>query len=96
VRQATRALDRQIILLVAASIAMARALETTGGANFLAFHLVQALAGQSAAVILSAMFLLVAVLTNVLSNNATALLFTPIAISTAGEIGASPSPLSTP
>jgi di/tricarboxylate transporter len=92
VRQAARALDPQIILLVAASIAMARALETTGGASFLAHHLVQALSGQSAAVILSAMFLLVAVLTNVLSNNATALLFTPIAISTAGVIGADPIP----
>ena len=92
VRQATRALDRQIILLVAASIAMARALETTGGASFLAMHLVQALAGQEAAVILSAMFLFVALVTNVLSNNATALLFTPIAISTASEIGADPIP----
>ncbi|MFW6076761.1 MAG: SLC13 family permease, partial [Hyphomicrobiales bacterium] len=90
VRQAARALDPQIILLIAASIAMAQALDTTGGAGFLAHHLVQALAGQSTAVILSAMFLLVAVLTNVLSNNATALLFTPIAISTATEIGADP------
>ena len=90
VRQATRALDRKIILLVAASIAMAQALETTGGAGFLAHQLVQALVGQQTAVILSAMFLLVAVLTNLLSNNATALLFTPIAISTAGEIGADP------
>jgi di/tricarboxylate transporter len=92
VRQAARALDSQIILLVAASIAMARALETTGGASFLARHLVEALAGQSAIVILSAMFLLVALLTNVLSNNATALLFTPIAIGTAAEIGADPVP----
>jgi di/tricarboxylate transporter len=92
VRQATRALDRQIILLVAASIAMARALETTGGASFLAMHLVQALAGQEAAVILSAMFLFVALVTNVLSNNATAMLYTPIAISTASEIGADPIP----
>jgi di/tricarboxylate transporter len=90
VRQATRALDRQIILLVAASIAMAAALEATGGARFLASHLVQALAGQEPAVVLSAMFLLVAVLTNVLSNNATALLFTPIAISTAGQLGVGP------
>jgi di/tricarboxylate transporter len=90
VRQATRALDRQIILLVAASIAMAEALEATGGARFLASHLLLALAGQEPAVVLSAMFLLVAVLTNVLSNNATALLFTPIAISTAGQLEVGP------
>lgn len=42
--------------------------------------------------IVSALFLLVALLTNVLSNNATALLFTPIAISTANQLGADPVP----
>jgi di/tricarboxylate transporter len=76
---------------VAASIAMARALETTGGASFLAL-IWSRRSPARAIVILSAMFLLVAVLTNVLSNNATALLFTPIAISTAAEIGADPVP----
>jgi di/tricarboxylate transporter len=90
VRQATRALDRQIILLIAASIAMAMALDRTGGAHFLAARLTEALSGSGNLVILSAIFLLVAVLTNLLSNNATALLFTPIAISTAAESGVSP------
>ena len=39
-------------------------------------------------VLLSALFVLIAILTNVLSNNATAVLFTPIAISAARAIDA--------
>jgi len=87
VRQAARAFDRQIYLLIAASLAMALPLEATGGAAFLAHGVVNTLGDASPAMLLSAMFALVAVLTNVLSNNATAVLFTPIAASTAAEIG---------
>ena len=36
------------------------------------------------------MFLLIAIMTNFLSNNATAVLFTPIAIKTANELGVDP------
>ena len=39
-------------------------------------------------VLLSSLFILIAILTNVLSNNATAVLFTPIAISAAAAINA--------
>ncbi len=88
--QAARAIDRRIVLLIAASIAMAQALDKTGGAAFLAHGMVGQLAAYSNAVILSALFLIVAVLTNLLSNNATALLFTPIAISIAASLGVSP------
>ncbi|HSM18865.1 MAG TPA: SLC13 family permease, partial [Hyphomicrobiales bacterium] len=87
VRQAARAFDRQIYLLIAASLAMALPLEATGGAAFLAHGVVNALGDASPAMVMSAMFVLVAVLTNVLSNNATAVLFTPIAANTAAEIG---------
>jgi di/tricarboxylate transporter len=41
---------------------------------------------------LSGFFLVVAVMTNVLSNNATAVLFTPIAISLAHGLGVDPFP----
>ncbi len=90
--QASRAIDRQIVLLIAASIAMAQALDKTGGAQFVAQGLVDILQGQSVPIILSALFLVIAVLTNLLSNNATALLFTPIAISMAASLGVSPTP----
>lgn len=90
VRQAGRAFDRQIYLLIAAALAMALPLEATGGAAFLANTVVASLAGESPLLVLSVLFALVAVLTNILSNNATAVLFTPIAIRTAEQIGADP------
>lgn len=92
VRQAARAFDRQIYLLIAASLAMALPLEATGGAMFLAQGVVNALNGASPALLLSAIFALVALLTNLLSNNATAVLFTPIAAGTAAELGVDPMP----
>ena len=91
-RQAVRAIDRQIVMLVGASIAMAMALDATGGANYLASGIVGIFGQWGALATMSAMFLLIACLTNVLSNNATALLFTPIAISTARELGHDPIP----
>ncbi len=87
-QQAARAFERQIFLLVGASIAAAIALERTGGAKLIADTAVTAMEGSSPALILSGMFALVAVLTNLLSNNATAVLFTPIAIGIADGIGA--------
>ncbi|WP_265515491.1 SLC13 family permease [Nitratireductor luteus] len=88
--QAGRAFDRQIFLLVGSSIAAATALEQTGGAMLIADTAVDLLKDQSAVVILSGYFAVVAVLTNLLSNNATAVLFTPIGIGIAHAIGAPP------
>ncbi|WP_048647663.1 SLC13 family permease [Nitratireductor soli] len=86
--QAGRAFDRQIFLLVGSAIAAATALERTGGANLIADGAVALLADQSPAIILSGYFAVVAVLTNLLSNNATAVLFTPIGLGIATAIGA--------
>lgn len=88
IRQARRAFDSRIFMLVGVSIALASALEMTGGAAFLADTLVALTAGGGAAMLLSALFALIAVLTNVMSNNATAVLFTPIAVSAAVTTGA--------
>lgn len=90
IRQASRAVDRRIFMLVGAALAMGTSLEFTGGAAYLAHLLVEALEGASAGVMLSAFFLLVALMTNVLSNNATAVLFTPIAVNLARELGIDP------
>jgi di/tricarboxylate transporter len=90
IRQAMRAIDSRIFMLVGASLAAAVALEGTGGANAIATGLVDVLHGASAQVMLSALFFIVMILTNFLSNNAAAVLFTPIAIKLAEQIGQSP------
>lgn len=86
-QQAARAFDRQIFLLVGSSIAAATALEQTGGARLIAETAVTAMAGQGPVVLLSGLFLVIAILTNFLSNNATAVLFTPIALDMAERTG---------
>lgn len=89
-RQAFRAIDPKIATAIAAALAMSIALRETGGAAFLAQNMVALFAGQGALVILSMLFLVAALMTNVISNNAVAVLFTPIAIDLATEVGASP------
>jgi len=90
IRQASRAVDRRIFLLIGAALAMGTSLQATGGASYLAETMLILLEGSSVAVILSAFFLLIAVLTNMLSNNATAVLFTPIAINISNQLGVDP------
>lgn len=89
-RQAFRAIDPKIATAIAAALAMSIALRETGGAAFLAHGMVSIFAGQGAIVILSLLFLIAALMTNVISNNAVAVLFTPIAIDLANEVGAAP------
>ncbi len=90
--QAARAFDRQIYLLVGASVALATAMESTGGAALIASTAVSVMEGSSPAVILSVLFLVMAILTNILSNNAVAVLFTPIAIGIADGLNAPVAP----
>jgi di/tricarboxylate transporter len=90
VGEAARSVDRSIFMLVGAAIAAATALERTGGAAMIAEGTVAALDGQSPTIILSALFLVIAIMTNFLSNNATAVLFTPIALDIANRLGAPP------
>lgn len=90
IHQAGRAMDRRIIVLVGAALAMGTALQATGGAAFLANLLIEGFAGYGPHVVLSVLFLLVALLTNVISNNATAVLFTPIAVGAASALDSNP------
>ncbi len=93
IRQAARSIDRKIVLLVGSSLAMATAMQFTGGAQYIAHSAIDALGTNSPAIVMSGLFILVAVFTNFLSNNATAVLFTPIAIAAAAPLGIDPLPL---
>ena len=86
-RQAMRAIDPRIILLIASALALGKALEATGGAAFIAGTVLHLLAGASASTVMSVFFLLVALMTNVLSNNACGVLFTPIGVQLAAQLG---------
>lgn len=89
-RQAIRAIDYKVVMLVGNALALGQALDVTGGAGFLAGQMLSLLDGLGPWGVLVAFFGLVTVVTNVLSNNATAVLFTPIGIGIAQQMGLDP------
>ena len=91
-RDASLALSTQVVLIVVASLALGEALLLTGGADYLAQSFVAVFSGAPPVVILSGLMLLLAILTNVVSNNAAAVIGTPIAISVASQLQLSPEP----
>ena len=90
VRQAARATDLKLFLLIGSAFALGTAMESVGAAQLLAVSVVTVFEPLGVTALLSAMFFLIMVLTNVLSNNATAILFTPIAVGAANALGLDP------
>lgn len=90
VRQAVRALDMRIFLLIGAAFAMGLALENTGGAAYMANATVEFFAPFGNQILIAALFLIIAIMTNLISNSATALLFAPIALSISEQTGIDP------
>ena len=91
-RDATGALSAQVILIVTASLALGTALLKTGGADYLARLFVTLVGGASPIFVISGLMLLMGILTNIVSNNAAAVIGTPIAISIAAQMGQPPEP----
>ncbi|BAN68374.1 Na+:sulfate symporter [endosymbiont of unidentified scaly snail isolate Monju] len=86
-RDAAHALSSQVILIVVASLALGKALLATGAADWLAGLFVEGTRGTPPAALLSGLMLLMAIFTNIVSNNAAALIGTPIAIGIARQLG---------
>ncbi len=77
---AIRAISPSVYFVVAASLALGMALQVTGATAYLTELFLFATRGASPVVVLSALMLLLAILTNVVSNNAAAVIGTPIAV----------------
>jgi di/tricarboxylate transporter len=91
-RDATTALSIPVIMIIVTALALGKALMGTGMADFLALRFVAGASGLPTPFILSAFMLLMTLMTNVVSNNAAAVIGTPIAISIAHQLGVSPEP----
>ncbi|MCP4327789.1 MAG: SLC13 family permease [Alphaproteobacteria bacterium] len=89
-RQAIRAIDSSIVFMIGAALAMGTSLQATGGADYIAMLLIDGFGDSGPVVVLSAFFLTVAILSNIISTKACAVLFTPIAIGIAHGLGANP------
>jgi di/tricarboxylate transporter len=87
---ARRSIDASVLIVIASSLGIARALEVSGAADAIA-HLV-ALTSQDLGPLgaLVVVYLVTMLLTEFVTNNAAAALIFPIAIATATEIGADP------
>ena len=90
VKQAFRAVDRNLLLLIVTSLALGKIIQVTGAANFLSEIMFSFLQDSSPAVILSTFFIFVSLSTNFISNNACAVLFTPIALDLATKVNIDP------
>ncbi len=90
VRQATRSIDRKIFLLVGSMLALGTAMQVTEGASYLAEVILSLKFLDTPLLMASMLFLLIAIMTNILSNNACAILFTPIAVNLALDLGVDP------
>lgn len=90
IRQATRSIDRKIFLLVGTMLALGAALDATRGTQFMAEQFLRLPFENMPIVFASLLFIIVAFLTNVLSNNACAILFTPVALNMALDLGQDP------
>jgi len=92
VDEAYEAVDWKIIFLIFGMLALGMALEKTRGADMVAQTLIRGLGGWGPMVVLAAVVVLTSTLTNFLSNNAVAVLLTPIAIQAAVAMQVSPRP----
>ena len=91
-REAARALPTPVIMIIVASLALGKALVGTGMAEYLAAGFVGIASVLPPPAILSAFMLAMAILTNIVSNNAAAVIGTPIAIAAAEQLGVNPVP----
>jgi di/tricarboxylate transporter len=85
-------LNIPVIMIIVASLSLGSALVQTGGAEYIAQLFVAATYTLPIPMVLSGLMLLMTVLTNVVSNNAAAVIGTPVAISVAYQLGVSPEP----
>ncbi|WP_136799335.1 SLC13 family permease [Desulfosediminicola ganghwensis] len=91
-RDAYRALQADVLMLIAGTIALGAAMAKTGTSQLYAEAFLSLFSDMSPTLVLGGMILLTSISTQILSNNATAVLLLPIAISTALGIGVDPKP----
>ena len=90
-KEALKSIDLKVVLLFGGSLALAKALETTGAGSLVADVIVGALGTTpNPMVLLVVVFVVGCALTNFMSNTATTALMVPIATSLAESLGADP------
>ncbi|WP_310992013.1 SLC13 family permease [Aequorivita marina] len=82
----------QVIFLLAGMIPLGIAMNNTGADKWISDQLLQVLSGQSNLIVIGLVFLITMLMSSVISNNATAIIMTPIAIAVAVGLNLSMKP----
>lgn len=90
--EAYKAINWQVIFLLAGVLTLGTALETSGAARLLGTLLVKIAGAFGPEALISALYLATSLLTEMMSNNATAALLVPVALSAADAMGVDPRP----
>ncbi|HRF90885.1 MAG TPA: SLC13 family permease, partial [Desulfobacter postgatei] len=91
-KDAYRSFQSEVLLLIVGTLALGLAMEKTGATELYSNAFLSLFEGKSPHMILFAIIVLTSIFTHILSNNATAVLLLPIAISTAVSLGVDPRP----
>lgn len=83
----------ETVVLIAAMLPMSTALEKTGGVSMLSDTMISTLGEYGPYAIITGFYVITMVLSQFISNTATAVIFAPVAITTAVNLGVSPYPL---
>lgn len=91
--EAYKAIDWKVIFLLAGTLSLGLAMEKSGTAAFLSAQLIALVGTLGPVALVAAFYLLTSLLTETMSNNATAVLLAPIAIGSAEAMGIDARPL---
>ena len=83
-------MDWMVVFLLAGAIPLGIAMDKTGAAAWLGHYLASVFGPIGPRAVVAAFYLMTSVLTSIMSNNATAVVMTPIALLTADDLGMNP------
>ncbi len=93
VEQMYRAINWTTVILVGALLPLSTAIDQSGAAALLANGLVDLVGDAGPRALLAGLFILTAIMGQIISNTATAVIIIPIAVVTATQMGVSPAPV---